>query len=229
MAPRTPSLARRVAPAIALTGIGVILVNVLDRPTASGLLPGGSATAVTDANGGIVVGDVGTTPPSTVPTAPNSSASAGGTTPLPTAPGATTEPTGTVKPKGTMKPGVTTKPGATTKPGVTTKPAGTTKPPATAACGALKGVGTAENITERRTYGTIQVTAKFLANGTLCGVAASYNVNDQRSQQIEAYVVPILNSQAKAAKSANVNGVSGATAVTDAYSRSLQSAIDNKA
>ena len=193
MAPRTPSLARRVAPAIALTGIGVILVNVLDRPTASGLLPGGSATAVTDANGLIVVGDAGTTPPSTVPTAPNSSASAGGTTPLPTVPGATTKPAGT------------------------------------AACGALKGVGSTENITERRTYGTIQVTAKFLANGTLCGVAASYNVNDQRSQQIEAYVVPILNSQAKAAKSANVNGVSGATAVTDAYSRSLQSAIDNKA
>ena len=68
-----------------------------------------------------------------------------------------------------------------------------------------------------------------MSDGTLCKATASYQTYDSRSERYESYAIPILNKQASNAGSANIQGVSGATAVSDAYAKSLQSAIDNKA
>jgi uncharacterized protein with FMN-binding domain len=83
-------------------------------------------------------------------------------------------------------------------------------------------------ITWRRDYGVVQVAAKFNSDGTLCSATAQYQTYDTRSDRYESYAIPILNKQAANAGSANIQGVSGATAISDAYKKSLQSAIDNK-
>ena len=79
-----------------------------------------------------------------------------------------------------------------------------------------------------RVFGTLVVTAKFASNGELCGVAVNFDVWDRKSVQIEQYALPKLNARAKKAKSANIHGISGATAVSRAYATSLQAAIDAK-
>lgn len=134
----------------------------------------------------------------------------------------------------------TTTPGATTLPNntipssvptVTATPqtvAPQTVAPAANDCGALVGTGSQSTIQWRRTYGVIAVTAKFTSSGTLCHASANYQTYDNRSDRYEQWAVPTLNQQAVAVGSANINGVSGATAVSDAYKASLQSAIDNK-
>lgn len=198
MSQRQPSLARRAFPAIALTAVGVGMVQALDRPAlpvAGGL---GNVSAA-DANATTTIAPVNTTP-ATV--APSGGASAAGGVP-----------TATVAPSAT-----------TVAPVVTAAPAA----PAASACGALTGTGAPGDITERRNYGTVTVTAKFTADGTLCSASAKYQVYDQKSVRYEEYSIPILNKQAEAAHSANINGISGATAVSNGYRASLQSAIDNK-
>lgn len=95
-------------------------------------------------------------------------------------------------------------------------------------CGTTVTTGEKSLIYERRQYGLIWVTAKFNAAGKLCKVSADYQVYDNRSQRYEAYAVPILNKQAMSVRSAGIQGISGATAVSRAYARSLQSAIDQK-
>ena len=145
--------------------------------------------------------------------------------------GATTVPVATSLPVP-----MTTLPGST--PTVTPQTAAPQTTPQTAApqtvapaandCGAMVGTGGQATIQWRRTYGVIAVTAKFTSAGVLCHASANYSTYDNRSDRYESWAVPILNQQAVAVGSANVNGVSGATAVSDAYKQSLQSAIDNK-
>ena len=145
--------------------------------------------------------------------------------------GTTTLPVGT-----TLPVPMTTLPGST--PTVTPQTAAPQTTPQTAApqtvapaandCGAIVGTGGQATIQWRRTYGVIAVTAKFTSAGVLCHASANYSTYDNRSDRYESWAVPILNQQAVAVGSANVNGVSGATAVSDAYKQSLQSAIDNK-
>ena len=197
MSQRQPSLARRAFPAIALTAVGVGMVQTLDR---SSLPIGGvSAASVNAADGTLAPTDTAAT---TLP-ASGSASAAGGV------------PTATVAPSAT-----TVAPAATSAP--------VTAAPTASDCGALTGTGAPGDITERRNYGTVTVTAKFTADGTLCSASATYNVYDQKSVRYEEYSIPILNKQAEAAHSANIQGISGATAVSDGYRTSLQSAIDNK-
>jgi uncharacterized protein with FMN-binding domain len=143
------------------------------------------------------------------------------------APGITAAPVVTNAPSVTS--GQTTP--ATNAPAATTAPVVTNAPTAPAAndCGALTGNGSPVTITWRRDYGVLQVTAKFMSDGTLCKATASYQTYDNRSERYESYAIPILNKQAANAGNANIQGVSGATAVSDAYAKSLQSAIDNRA
>ena len=191
MSRRTPSLARRIFPALALSTVGVGMVHALDRPNPVGAL--GQLVPSTDPN---VV-----------------------TTILPI------ETTTTVAP-------VVTNPPSNSTP-VTAAPAPVTNPPTTAApsgndCGAVNGTGASTTIAWRRDYGVIQVTAKFTSAGVLCKASANYQTYDGRSQRYEDWAVPVLNQQAMSAGSANIQGVSGATAVSQAYQKSLQSAIDNR-
>jgi uncharacterized protein with FMN-binding domain len=146
-------------------------------------------------------------------------------------PPATNDPVVTAAPVITNAPAVTSAPAGTNAPAVTAAPVVTAAPAAPAAndCGALTGNGSPVTITWRRDYGVVQVTAKFMSDGTLCKATAQYQTYDSRSQRYESYAIPILNKQASNAGNANIQGVSGATAVSDAYIKSLQSAIDNKA
>jgi uncharacterized protein with FMN-binding domain len=50
--------------------------------------------------------------------------------------------------------------------------------------------------------------------------------SNHRDQEINGYAVPILNSEAVDAQSADIDMVSGATYTSEGYIGSLQSAID---
>ena len=187
------ALARRLAPALALTSAGLALINVLDRP--ADLSASGSA-GVADVGGSADPGAGQMVTGATVP-----------------APTTTTVTAATVV--------------TTTVPAVNGAPSATTPTPA--ACGAKKSTGSTTDIVDRnRVFGTLVVTAKFASNGELCGVAVNFDVWDRKSVQIEQYALPKLNARAKKAKSADIQGVSGATAVSRAYVTSLQAAIDTK-
>ena len=199
MSNREPSLLRRIYPAVALTGIGFGLVNVLDRPSPVSHLAAGPVSS--DPSSTTVAGtDPAAGAATTVPPVPNSVGTQGqGATPVTTpAPAATAAPVP-----------------------VTPAPA-----PATNDCGAIVKTGSAAAIVHRREYGSLQVTAKFTGAGVLCAAGADYSVYESKSNRYNDYAIPILSKQAVAAHSAAIQGVSGATATTQAYINSLQSALD---
>lgn len=231
MSRRTPSLARRAFPALALTAVGVGLVQGLDRPSTLGAIGGldmdnaattGTNAPVTGTATGSVTaaetpaGGAGTQAQGSTSNSKTNSAAAQ------TAP-AQSVPTQNVPIQNAP---AQTSPPETAAP-VTAAPV-TAVPATSGVCGEVAGVGAEKTITWGRTYGVISVTAKFTASGDLCDASATWQAYDNKSQRYEEYAVPLLNKQAEAADSANVQGVSGATAITNAYRSSLQSAIDNR-
>ena len=210
MSRRTPSLARRAFPAIALTAVGVGLVQGLDRPNAMG------AVGAIDTNTQTAAAAGAPTPSTADGNVAAAQAPASGNV----APAATAAPQ-TAAPQ-TAAPQAAP---AQTAPPATAAPAA---PATSGTCGEITGIGAQQEITWRRSYGVISVTAKFTASGDLCDASAQWQAYDSKSQRYEEYAVPILNQQAEAVDSANVQGVSGATAITNAYRASLQSAIDNR-
>lgn len=219
MATNDPSLARRLLPALALTGAGLGLVNVLDNPastSASGAADqaGVGVGGISNGSGALAAGN--TVPGITTVPSPNSSVAGG----------ATAAGSGGSQSSSQSSGQSSTQNSATQTPATQT-PA--TAAPSSNACGAITSNGSQESISIRgRNYGTVVVAAKFTSSGTLCSVSATYNVGDRKSVQIEEYAIPRLTQQAIAANSANINGISGATAISNAYSQSLQSAIDSK-
>ena len=215
MSRRTPSLARRAFPAIALTAVGVGLVQGLDRPNAIGAVgaidsnmqtaPVAGTPTSSTSDGNVAAAEV----PASGNVAPSATAAPQTAAPQTAAPQAATPQTAPVQ----------------TAPPATSAPAA---PATSGTCGEITGVGAQQEITWRRSYGVISVTAKFTASGDLCDASAQWQAYDSKSQRYEEYAVPILNQQAEAVDSANVQGVSGATALTNAYRASLQSAIDNR-
>lgn len=205
-----PSLIRRLFPAVALTGVGFGLVNILDRPAPVGsttgeLLDAGGATLTS-----VAAGD--TVPVTTAGTPDNVATQGQQTAPV------TQTPASTVAPKAKKSP-------STVAPASTAAPAPTAAPSAND-CGAVERTGTSTEISWRRSYGVIQVTVKATSAGQVCGATAQYQTYDNKSARYEDYAVPVLNKQVAAASGANIQGVSGATAVSVAYQKSLQSAID---
>ncbi|WP_270889914.1 FMN-binding protein [Pedococcus sp. 5OH_020] len=75
-------------------------------------------------------------------------------------------------------------------------------------------------------YGDVQVQITVKSGKVAAVQVIQVPWNDQRDQEINSYAVPILNSEAVAAQSANIDMVSGATFTSDGYIQSLQSAID---
>jgi uncharacterized protein with FMN-binding domain len=118
----------------------------------------------------------------------------------------------------------TTSGGAGSSAGTTPSPStGTSTGGTGAASGGTKTV-TGDSADTR--YGPVQVQIT-VTNGKLTGVTAvDYPQNDPRDQEINAYAIPQLNSEALAAKSAKIDMVSGATYTSDGYIQSLQSALD---
>ncbi|MCU1483909.1 MAG: FMN-binding protein [Actinomycetia bacterium] len=74
-------------------------------------------------------------------------------------------------------------------------------------------------------YGPMQVQVT-ISGAKVTAVTVLQEPGDGKSQRINAQAVPILESQAVAAQSANLDGVSGATYTTVSYEASLQSALD---
>lgn len=201
MSNREPSLLRRLYPALALTGVGFGLINVLDRPAPTGAAGAGmlDTTGATQNSAAAADGAVATT----VPTPNSVAAQSQGTTPVTQAPAATAAPATP----------------ATQAPAATAAPASND-------CGTVTKTGSSTEITWRRSYGVVQVTVKATSAGQVCGASAQYQTYDSRSARFEDYAIPILNKQVASAQGANIQGVSGATAVSQAYQQSLQSAID---
>ncbi|MFE1320971.1 FMN-binding protein [Kitasatospora phosalacinea] len=75
-------------------------------------------------------------------------------------------------------------------------------------------------------YGPVQVKVT-LADGRISRIdVVQYPTRDRRDQEINEYAIPVLNQEAIAAQSADIDVVSGATYTSDGYTRSLQSALD---
>ncbi|MFD7733890.1 FMN-binding protein [Kitasatospora phosalacinea] len=75
-------------------------------------------------------------------------------------------------------------------------------------------------------YGPVQVKVT-MAGGRISGIdVIQYPTRDRRDQEINEYAIPVLNQEAIAAQSADIDVVSGATYTSDGYTRSLQSALD---
>lgn len=75
-------------------------------------------------------------------------------------------------------------------------------------------------------YGDVQVQITVSGGKITAAEAIQYPNSDRHDQQINAYAIPILNSEAVDAQSASIDAVSGATVTSDGYISSLQSAID---
>ncbi|MFJ4680969.1 MULTISPECIES: FMN-binding protein [unclassified Kitasatospora] len=75
-------------------------------------------------------------------------------------------------------------------------------------------------------YGPVQVKVTVAAGKISRIDVVQYPTRDRRDQEINEYAIPVLNQEAIAAQSADIDVVSGATYTSDGYTRSLQSALD---
>ena len=101
--------------------------------------------------------------------------------------------------------------------------------PAAASNGQAASSGGAVTIvgsTVQTPFGPVQVSVTF-SGSKITNAQALQSPNwHQYSVQINSYAVPVLNQEAVAAGSAQINAVSGATYTSEAYMQSLQAAID---
>jgi uncharacterized protein with FMN-binding domain len=101
-----------------------------------------------------------------------------------------------------------------------------TTPSSTAGSAASGGSRTVTGEAAQTRYGPVQVQIT-VSGGTVTSVTAvDYPQNDPRDQQINSFAIPQLNQEATAAKSTNIDIVSGATYTSQGYIQSLQSALD---
>lgn len=86
------------------------------------------------------------------------------------------------------------------------------------------GTYTGDAVNTRWGVVKVEITVK---NGEITkSEAVQYPTENPRDQEINAYAVPELNSEAVNAQSGNIDAISGATVTSDGYIQSLQSAID---
>lgn len=108
----------------------------------------------------------------------------------------------------------------------TTTGRGTTGSAPTAAPGPASATsGTFTGPLAANPYGDVQVQIT-VQGGKIVDVKALAMPTGGHSGRISNYVEPILRSQALAAQSARINGVSGASYTSQAYAESLQGALD---
>lgn len=101
----------------------------------------------------------------------------------------------------------------------------TPTPTTTTSSNTLKN-GTYKGSVSYTRFGNVQVSIT-VSGGKITAVSnLQLPDEDNRSAQISGYAGPELQSQALAAQSANIDGVSGATYTSRGYAESLQAAID---
>ena len=94
-------------------------------------------------------------------------------------------------------------------------------------CGVQASVGTKEPMWwSTKSFGDITVTAYLDDAGVVCGATTEWEAVAGLSKIINEDAVPQLNTFVATAKGANIQGVSGATASSRAYVKSLQAALD---
>ncbi|MEA2375137.1 MAG: hypothetical protein QOD53_1600 [Thermoleophilaceae bacterium] len=101
-----------------------------------------------------------------------------------------------------------------------------TKANAAKAKGGASAVTTATGAVAQNQYGPVQVRVT-VAGGKIKGISAvQLPQSDGKSAEISQYAAPQLQSEAMAAQSAQIDGVSGASYTSQSYETSLQSALD---
>jgi uncharacterized protein with FMN-binding domain len=120
----------------------------------------------------------------------------------------------------------TGRPTQTPKPGAPTPATGapTPAPTATGTTGA-SAAKTVDGPVVDTQYGPVQVEV-VMGSGKIKDVVALQLPSGRRSGQISNYSAPILRQEALQAQSASIDTVSGATYTSDAYTQSLQAALD---
>ncbi|MEP6639367.1 MAG: FMN-binding protein [Chloroflexota bacterium] len=120
--------------------------------------------------------------------------------------------------------------GSTSGSTTTTGSTATATPAPTATSGAKTAVyrdGTVQGSVVSTRYGDVQVQVT-ISGGAITDVAPlQLPSSDGRSQRIASQAAPILRQEALTAQSAKIELLSGATYTSDAYARSLQSALDS--
>lgn len=106
---------------------------------------------------------------------------------------------------------------------------GTTHPdvtvPGTTSTGAAAASTTVTGSVARTQWGPVQVQITVRGGKVVAATALQIPSGNHRDQQINAYAVPLLNGEAVAASSAQIDSVSGATVTSGGYVESLQSAL----
>ena len=118
--------------------------------------------------------------------------------------------------------------GSTTSGGATaTSPSAsaTATPSATPSTAAASATRTITGAVEQNRNGSFQVQVTF-DGSKITAVQVLQSPEDRRSQEINQQATPVLEQEALAAQSANIDTVSGATYTSESYKQSLQSAID---
>lgn len=120
----------------------------------------------------------------------------------------------------------TRRPQASAAPGATQAPVGEVPTPTAPTGGnTAPAATTIDGSVVSTRYGPIQVEI-VVAGGRVTDVVALQLPTGRRSGQISQFSEPILRQEALTAQKAAIDIVSGATYTSDAYSRSLQSALD---
>lgn len=113
---------------------------------------------------------------------------------------------------------------ATTVPGTSGSSGSSGSSSATGSTG--RGTGTVTGGTAQTRWGPVQVRLT-VSGGTITRAAAvQYPNSNGRSQQINAYALPVLAKEVLDGQSAQIDLVSGATVTSLGYVQSLQSALD---
>jgi len=117
---------------------------------------------------------------------------------------------------------------ATAEPGATASASpssgSTASSGSSAATAVADGTYTGDAINTR--FGPVQVEITVADGKVTAATAIEYPTRDRRDQEINEYAIPILNSEAAQAQTADIQWISGATYTTDGYVKSLQSALD---
>ncbi|MFJ8108616.1 FMN-binding protein [Streptomyces sp. NPDC096132] len=100
-------------------------------------------------------------------------------------------------------------------------------PSASSSQGATEGGTTVTGESVQTRWGPVQVRITVVDGKITDVTAVTYPQDNPRDQEINAYAVPQLRSEALAAQSADIDTVSGATYTSEGYRQSLQSALDS--
>ena len=92
--------------------------------------------------------------------------------------------------------------------------------------GATGSARTAAGSVVQYGYGQLSVTVTVRGSQIVAVSVPVLHTIDQYSQQLAEQVIPMLRSEVLAAHGAQIHGVSGATYTSEAYARSIQSALD---